>query len=187
MLAIMRGKRPPRPHDPAFTDDLWELTQDCWNQDPRLRPEISEVLQTLHGLLAPSTTTYYRRLRRPNQYPPLPAPLPPLPPPRRPVPKPWSFPSLPSPPSPPFAPTHRPAPAPSSPTSDPHSQAWKLLISCQFATHERASLITTALSGYGETEILRRLSVRDDGDVQTFVDVIDEASLQTPCAGRRMG
>ena len=49
MLAIMRGERPPRPTHPALTDELWVLTQRCWNQDPHLRPEISKVLKVLNG------------------------------------------------------------------------------------------------------------------------------------------
>ncbi|KAF9645725.1 kinase-like protein [Thelephora ganbajun] len=46
--AIMGGERPPRPAHPTFTDNLRTLMQRCWDQDPRLRPEISEVLQILH-------------------------------------------------------------------------------------------------------------------------------------------
>ncbi|KAF9643876.1 kinase-like protein [Thelephora ganbajun] len=47
VLAIMQGKRPPRPTHPAVTEDLWILMQRCWDHDPRPRPEISEVLRTL--------------------------------------------------------------------------------------------------------------------------------------------
>jgi len=47
MLAIMGGKRPPRPTHPALTDRLWTLVQRCWDQDSRLRPEVSEVLKDL--------------------------------------------------------------------------------------------------------------------------------------------
>ena len=43
-LAIVRGNRPPRPTHPTFTDDLWKVMQCCWNQDPCLRPTISEVV-----------------------------------------------------------------------------------------------------------------------------------------------
>lgn len=49
-LAIMGGERPPRPTHLALTDRLWSLLQQCWDQDPRLRPNISEVLR----ILAPS-------------------------------------------------------------------------------------------------------------------------------------
>lgn len=47
MLAIMHGTRPPRPTHPAFTESLWKLMQRCWHQDPRERPEVSEVLEVL--------------------------------------------------------------------------------------------------------------------------------------------
>jgi len=47
MLAITEGRRPPRPTHPAFTDNLWALMQRCWNQDPHLRPEVSEAVQVL--------------------------------------------------------------------------------------------------------------------------------------------
>jgi len=50
-LAIVEGKRPQRPTHPSFTEELWALVQCCWDQDPRLRPEVSEVLNDLRGLL----------------------------------------------------------------------------------------------------------------------------------------
>ena len=50
MYDIMNGVRPPRPMHPTFTADLWELMQNCWNQDPFLRPEVSEVLSVLRGV-----------------------------------------------------------------------------------------------------------------------------------------
>jgi len=50
ILSIVQGKRPPRPTHPTFTEDLWTLTQRCWNQDPHLRPNILEVLQVLPTL-----------------------------------------------------------------------------------------------------------------------------------------
>ena len=48
-LAIMAGKRPPRPTHEQFTDELWMLMQHCWDQDPLSRPEISEVFKVLRG------------------------------------------------------------------------------------------------------------------------------------------
>ena len=53
MLAITQGRRPPRPTHPTFTENLWALMQRCWDHDPHLRPEVSEVLQ---DLLAPSVS-----------------------------------------------------------------------------------------------------------------------------------
>ena len=41
----MDGKRPRRPYHLTFTERLWALTERCWNQDPRLRPDVSEVLR----------------------------------------------------------------------------------------------------------------------------------------------
>ena len=49
MLAIMDGKRPPRPTHPTFTNDLWALMQHCWDQVPHSRPETSEIVKVLSG------------------------------------------------------------------------------------------------------------------------------------------
>ena len=49
VLAIMSGTRPSRPTHSDFTDELWTLMQRCWNQDPHLRPEVTEVLKVLSG------------------------------------------------------------------------------------------------------------------------------------------
>ena len=47
MLAIMQGRRPQRPTHPTLTENLWTLVQRCWDNDPHLRPEISEALRVL--------------------------------------------------------------------------------------------------------------------------------------------
>ena len=52
-LAIKGGARPPRPTHPDLTDELWALTERCWDADPRKRPRISAVLKNLRGLLVP--------------------------------------------------------------------------------------------------------------------------------------
>jgi len=49
MLAIMAGKRPPRPMHQSFTNHLWTLMQRCWDQNPHSRPEVSEVFRVLRG------------------------------------------------------------------------------------------------------------------------------------------
>lgn len=49
IIAIMGGRRPPRPTHPTFTHDLWTLMQRCWDQDPHLRPETSWVVKALSG------------------------------------------------------------------------------------------------------------------------------------------
>ncbi|KAF9644879.1 kinase-like protein [Thelephora ganbajun] len=54
MFEIMVGLRPQRPTHPTFTDKLWILMQNCWNQDPRLRPAVSEVLSALRGIDCPA-------------------------------------------------------------------------------------------------------------------------------------
>ncbi|KAF9644868.1 kinase-like protein [Thelephora ganbajun] len=53
VVAITSGKRPSRPNHPSFTDELWALIQHCWQQDPHLRLEISEVIKVLCGLEPP--------------------------------------------------------------------------------------------------------------------------------------
>ena len=52
--AITRGRRPPRPTHPMFTEDLWTLMQRCWDQEPHLRPEVSQVLRVLAPLVSHS-------------------------------------------------------------------------------------------------------------------------------------
>ena len=53
VLSVTQGKRPPRPTHPAFTEVLWTLMQRCWDHDPHLRPEASEVSQILLTTSAP--------------------------------------------------------------------------------------------------------------------------------------
>jgi len=48
-VGVLAGKRPPRPTHPDFTDKLWEITKRCWNQEPRDRPDISEVVLCLQN------------------------------------------------------------------------------------------------------------------------------------------
>ncbi|KAL2918548.1 U1 snRNP protein [Polyrhizophydium stewartii] len=45
---IMKGQRPPRPDNTP--DGLWELIQDCWNQDPDKRPSFVQIVRTLESL-----------------------------------------------------------------------------------------------------------------------------------------
>ena len=59
MLDVMQGRRPPRPTHPTFTENLWTLMQRCWDHDPHLRPEVSEVLQVL---LTPSVSRPFQQL-----------------------------------------------------------------------------------------------------------------------------
>jgi len=49
----MAGERPPRPTHPTLTDELWELIQRCWDQEPQSRPKILEVAQVLRSQSVP--------------------------------------------------------------------------------------------------------------------------------------
>lgn len=50
---VLSGNRPERPTHPSLTDDLWDLTERCWNKNPRWRPDISEVVLRLRTTFAP--------------------------------------------------------------------------------------------------------------------------------------
>ena len=50
IASIMNGKRPERPNHASFTDDLWELTQQCWETAPSDRPNAEQVLEVLKKL-----------------------------------------------------------------------------------------------------------------------------------------
>ena len=45
--AIANGERPPRPTHFALTEGLWDLTQQCWYQNPHLRPKASDLRRCL--------------------------------------------------------------------------------------------------------------------------------------------
>lgn len=53
LSAIADGERPPRPTDPVVTDRLWELIQQCWNKETKLRPCMLHVLCNLRYGLPP--------------------------------------------------------------------------------------------------------------------------------------
>ena len=61
MWATTQGRRPLRPTHPTFTGDLWTLMQRCWDHDPRLRPDASEVLR----VLTPSVSDPFLAITRP--------------------------------------------------------------------------------------------------------------------------
>jgi len=50
-VGILSGDRPTRPTHPSLTNDLWGMTERCWNQDPQHRPDISEVVRCLQTSL----------------------------------------------------------------------------------------------------------------------------------------
>ena len=50
MRKIIKGDRPDRPQGPEavwFTDDLWEVLEQCWLPTPKLRPTIEGVFECL--------------------------------------------------------------------------------------------------------------------------------------------
>jgi len=55
MIAVKRGKRPPRPtHELSQTrglnDEIWRIIEKCWNQDPNKRPTARVVVESLRNL-----------------------------------------------------------------------------------------------------------------------------------------
>jgi hypothetical protein len=67
MVSILQSKRPERPEHPTFTEELWSLTQRCWDDAQDSRPQATEVLGTLEVLtcrrLASPTLTNPERIR----------------------------------------------------------------------------------------------------------------------------
>lgn len=51
-VRVLSGKRPERPAHSSLTDELWDLTECCWDQEPQRRPKISEVVRRLRTDLA---------------------------------------------------------------------------------------------------------------------------------------
>lgn len=47
MMKIINGERPGRPAHSNFTEPLWTLTQECWRQSPKDRPQVDHVIQQL--------------------------------------------------------------------------------------------------------------------------------------------
>lgn len=52
IIALARGERPLRDEvrRPDFTDEIWDLVQRCWAQDPKDRPSMDDVYETLCDL-----------------------------------------------------------------------------------------------------------------------------------------
>ena len=50
---VLSGNRPERPTHPNLTDDIWNLTEQCWDRDPQRRPDISEIISRLQVPLTP--------------------------------------------------------------------------------------------------------------------------------------
>lgn len=52
MAKVLLGERPDRPNHPSLTDEIWELTLQCLDENPRRRPEIMDVVRCLRRALA---------------------------------------------------------------------------------------------------------------------------------------
>jgi hypothetical protein len=55
ILGVVQGKRPARPLDVlskarGLTDDVWDLIQACWSQDPAFRPTATQVVERVRAL-----------------------------------------------------------------------------------------------------------------------------------------
>ena len=51
-MVITQGRRPEKPkfgHTRGYTEELWKLTTDCWQQDPAKRPPVDNVLEELRN------------------------------------------------------------------------------------------------------------------------------------------
>ena len=46
-MDILSGTRPGRPVHPSLTDNIWNLIERCWDQDPQRQPDISDVISYL--------------------------------------------------------------------------------------------------------------------------------------------
>ena len=53
MRTVTRGERPPRLNNPPLSDDAWKLMYQCWAHDKRLRPGITEVVETIESWKRP--------------------------------------------------------------------------------------------------------------------------------------
>ena len=53
VMEITQGKRPKKPEffviTRGYTEELWKLTTDCWQQDPAKRPPVDKVLEELRN------------------------------------------------------------------------------------------------------------------------------------------
>lgn len=66
-MRVVRGDRPPRPSLPnsnAMSDDMWLLTQSCWDHDATRRPSADTIAITLpRTKLETATKNYLNHLR----------------------------------------------------------------------------------------------------------------------------
>ncbi|KAH8829920.1 kinase-like domain-containing protein, partial [Flagelloscypha sp. PMI_526] len=50
MLAVLTGKRPARPSADCMTDELWQLVEQCWDQEPDRRPSCEEIIKAFERI-----------------------------------------------------------------------------------------------------------------------------------------
>ena len=55
MFAVKEGKRPSRPLDEVsrirgLNNEIWNIIEACWTQDPNARPSATEVVERLRNL-----------------------------------------------------------------------------------------------------------------------------------------
>ncbi|KAJ7202185.1 kinase-like domain-containing protein [Mycena rebaudengoi] len=81
-MGVLKGQRPSRPttwSGTAALDCLWQLLQDCWQEDPSTRPTATQIVQRLTGPLIQAKTadstdwndTFSSKFRRSLQIQPL--------------------------------------------------------------------------------------------------------------------
>ena len=57
-LRVAEGKRPGRPKEAWFTDEVWDILERCWAPDTQDRPRIEDVFHCLEEA-SPSWTTFH--------------------------------------------------------------------------------------------------------------------------------
>lgn len=65
---VLSGKRPERPSHPSLTDELWNLIQRCWEQDPQRRPGISDVARHLKSIVRQNRGDYFHGIPAEGKY-----------------------------------------------------------------------------------------------------------------------
>ena len=62
MQKVINGKRPERPTEVWFTDDLWGTLEQCWSSQPKMRPTAEVVLERLEHVSLAVTMDSRKRL-----------------------------------------------------------------------------------------------------------------------------
>lgn len=62
MFRVLGGDRPPQPTSCSGTaelESLWKLLQNCWEENPDIRPTASQIVERLVGPTIRATTTSF--------------------------------------------------------------------------------------------------------------------------------